>query len=83
MTLQKDIFEIGKHYLVLKDISFLNHQFKKGTIVIFKDHAYDFREGVTRYWFSNLDNPETNVWHVFDRDPKAVETWETYFAPAP
>jgi hypothetical protein len=74
-------FEVGKHYLVLKGISFLNHHFKEGTVVVFKDHAYDFHEGVTRFWFSNLNDSETNVWHVFDRDPDALATWKIYFAP--
>ena len=82
MPLNNCPFEIGKHYFVLKDISFLNHHFKKGSIVVFKNHAYDFHEGVTRYWFSNIDDSEANIWHVFDSGTNALETWEKYFTPA-
>jgi hypothetical protein len=75
-------FEIGKSYLVLQEISFLNHHFKRGSVVIFKAHGYDFKQGVTRYWFSNTDGNESNAWHVFDNDRKPINDWQTYFAPA-
>jgi hypothetical protein len=74
-------FEIGTRYVVLKDIEFLNHRFVKGAVVVFKDHAYDFHQGVTRYWFENADGSEANVWHVFDNQPDPSETWTEYFQP--
>lgn len=74
-------FEPGKQYQVIKDIDFLNHHFKKGAIVVFKDCAYDFHQGVTRYWFSDRDGSDTNVWHVFDKDPDPSETWKDLFKP--
>lgn len=74
-------FEIGKQYIALKDIDFLNHHFAKGEIIIFKSHAYDFHQGVTRFWFSKLDGSETNAWHVFDQDAHELEAWEEFFEP--
>lgn len=75
-------FEKGKRYRVLKDISFLNHHFRKGTIVIFKDSAYDFHQGVTRYWFEgDGSSTELNVWHIFDNEPDPAQTAKDYFEP--
>jgi hypothetical protein len=59
-------FEVEKRYQVLKDVSFLNHHFTKGTTVVFKDCSYHFHQGLTRYWFSELIGSESNAWHVFD-----------------
>ena len=72
-------FEQGKHYSLLQDISFLNHHLRKGTEVIFKDCAYDFKAGITRYCFANLENEELNAWHVFDSAPQELHQWQTYF----
>jgi len=73
-------FEQGKHYRVLQDISFQNHCFQKGADVIFKDFAYDFRAGITRYWFENTENGELNAWHVFDSAAGELQLWRTHFA---
>ena len=74
-------FEKGRRYKVLKDVAFLNHGFKKDTEVVFDTYAYDFHDGFTRYWFSNVDGSESNIWHVFDRGPDSIETWTTIFEP--
>jgi hypothetical protein len=74
-------FESGKQYLVLKDIEFLNHRFIRGSTVSFQTDAYDAHQGVTRYWFKNVDSDETNIWHVFDDDPDLSETWQQFFKP--
>jgi hypothetical protein len=81
MPLKTCPFEVGKRYVVLKDVSFLNHHFQRGSVVVFKTHAYDFHEGVTRYWFENADGSETNVWHDFDNKPDTSETWQQFFTP--
>ena len=65
---------------MLKDISFLNHYLQRGDVVVFKNHACDFHDGVTRYWFDNLDGSATNAWHVFDNEPDPSETWKDFFA---
>jgi hypothetical protein len=76
-------FEKGRRYVVLKDISFLNHHFKKDTTVIFKDCSYGFHDGVTRFWFSHLeDDSKTDIWHVFDNEPDPAEKWSEFFTPA-
>jgi hypothetical protein len=73
------LFESGKQYRVLQDISYLKHHLRKGQEVIFKDCAYDFKLGVTRYWFDNTENAESNAWHVFDSGPQELKRWHTYF----
>ncbi len=72
-------FVQGKHYRVLQDISFLNHHLKKGAEVIFKDYGYDFKQSLTRYWFTNVQDAESNAWHVFDSAAQELQLWETYF----
>jgi len=76
-------FEKGKRYMVLKDISYLNHYLNKGAVVVFKDCSYDFHSGLTRFWFSYLDDDsKTDIWHVFDNELDPAEIWTEYFAPA-
>ena len=74
-------FEVGKKYQVLKDISFLNHHFKKGTKVVFETCSYDFHRGVTMFSFSNIERSESNIWHVFDNAPDPAESWKEFFKP--
>jgi hypothetical protein len=73
-------FEKGKHYRVLQDISHLNHHLGKGDEVIFDAYGYDFKLGVTRYWFDKAEGGESNAWHVFDSAAGELKLWRTYFA---
>jgi hypothetical protein len=72
-------FTVGQKYLILADINFLNHQFKKGDHVVFRKCAYDPKGAVTRYSFENTETRDISSWHVFDGDIDPVETWTNYF----
>ena len=74
-------FEVGKKYKVLKSISFLNHHFKEGETVVFETCSYDFHRGVTMFSFTNTDNSESNIWHVFDSAPDPGDLFREFFMP--
>jgi len=71
-------FREGYGYKVRRDYLFLNHKFTTGDRVTFSGFAYAPKEGVTRFWFKNLESGETNAWHVFDGEESA-KSWADFF----
>lgn len=72
-------FQEGQMYRVKRQISYLNHVLQQGQIVKFNTCAYDPPNGVTRFWFQNIDSEESNAWHVFDNAAPASQTWQDFF----
>jgi hypothetical protein len=65
MSAESISFKKNTKYRVIRDYKELNHDFKKGEVVVFSEDAYDPRLGVHRYWFID-SNGESQVWHVWD-----------------
>jgi hypothetical protein len=71
-------FREGQQYRVRRDYSFLNHSFRAGDSVIFKTHGYSAKEGLTRYWFKNVESDDENALHVIDADEHETD-WREMF----
>jgi hypothetical protein len=71
-------FRKGYKYRVKRDYSLLNHSFNSGEIVVFGAFGYDFKAGVTRYWFKKIDSKESNAWHVFDNQKADFDSMDLF-----
>ena len=71
-------FAVGQHYRVLKDFKALRDTFLAGEVVIYESTAWSRYDGITGYFFQDLES-RGRMWDIYDDEDVGI--WKEFFAP--
>lgn len=77
-------FKIGSHYRVRRSFTALRDSFVEGELLMYESKAYSRYDGITGYFFQQVDGPGMRWWDVYDDQPGDLwlELFEAVDPPA-
>ena len=71
-------FAVGQRYRVLKDFKALRDAFLAGEVLIYESTAWSRYDGITGYFFKDLDG-RGRMWDIYDDEDIGI--WKELFNP--